>query len=399
MAGEGFLMKNIRANLRTYTLVLALLFFWLLFFSLTVHFDNEGLDLGYLSARNLSNLFRQMTVASFLSCGMVLVIVAGSIDLSVGKFAGFISVIVAVLQDDVWTKLIPGNVVMSAIFSVLIAIAFGILIGMLQGFIIAYLGVPSFIATLGFMNIFNGLILYVTGGKTIAANQPVFSFIGQGYLPILAGWGIALVVIVLLYLFMFMGRAKKVKYGIEVPKFTIDLIKTSLYSVFVVAFIAIVNQFEGMPFPVLLLAIFVVVISYISNNTRFGRYTYAIGGNKEAARLSGINIKKTLFSIFVLMGFLSAVSGIVLASYVGFGTTAAGQGYELDAIAACILGGTSTLGGEGTIMGAMVGSLIMTSLTNGLQFLDVKSAWQYVTKGTILILAVWADVALKKSSK
>ena len=146
----------------------------------------------------------------------------------------------------------------------------------------------------------------------------------------------------------------------------------------------------------LLLAIVAVVMSYISNNTRFGRYAYAIGGNREAARLSGVNIKRNVFLVFTLMGFLCGVGGVALASYVGYGTIAAGHGYELDAIASCILGGTSTLGGEGTIFGAMIGSLILTSLTTGLQIMNVQAAWQYLAKGIVLVLAVLADVYLKK---
>jgi D-xylose transport system permease protein len=147
----------------------------------------------------------------------------------------------------------------------------------------------------------------------------------------------------------------------------------------------------------LLLAIVAIIMAYISNNTRFGRYAYAIGGNREAARLSGINIRRSIFLIFVLMGLLSGVAGVVLASYVGYGTTAAGQGYELDAIASAILGGTSTLGGVGTIFGALIGSLIMSSLTTGLQMLNVAPAWQYLVKGAVLVLAVYADVSFKKN--
>ncbi len=164
----------------------------------------------------------------------------------------------------------------------------------------------------------------------------------------------------------------------------------------VLIFIYMVNKYNGLPIPVLLLMVTAVVMSYISNNTRFGRYSYAIGGNREAARLSGVNIRRTTFLIFIVMGILAGISGVVLASYVGFGTIAAGTGYELDAIAACILGGTSTLGGEGTILGAMVGGLIMASLTNGLQLLNAPAALQYVIKGIVLVLAVYLDVSLKK---
>ncbi|MEJ5313406.1 MAG: sugar ABC transporter permease, partial [Anaerolinea sp.] len=190
---------------------------------------------------------------------------------------------------------------------------------------------------------------------------------------------------------------RKRQYGFELSSLSLDILTTTFFSILVIVYVYIVNMYNGVQTPVLLLAITAVLMSYISSNTRFGRYAYAIGGNREAARLSGINIRKNIFMIFVLMGFLSGVSGIVLASYVGYGTIAAGTGYELDAIASCILGGTSTLGGVGTVFGAMIGSLIMTSLTNGLQMMNVQPAWQYLLKGIVLILAVYADVYFKKN--
>jgi D-xylose transport system permease protein len=165
----------------------------------------------------------------------------------------------------------------------------------------------------------------------------------------------------------------------------------------VFGYVGYVNQYQGVQLPVLILAIIAVIVAYVSNNTKFGRYTYAIGGNREAARLSGISIRGNAFAIFVLMGFLSGVSGVIMASYVGYGTIAAGTGYELFAIAACILGGTSTLGGAGTIFGAMIGSLIITSLTNGLQIMNVPSSWQYVLSGAVLVVAVYVDMVLKRN--
>jgi D-xylose transport system permease protein len=150
------------------------------------------------------------------------------------------------------------------------------------------------------------------------------------------------------------------------------------------------------PLLALILGAIALLMNYISRNTRFGRHAYGIGGNREAARLSGINIKASIFKVYVTMGLLMAVSGVALAAYVGSGTTAAGQGYELDVIAACILGGTSTLGGEGTVFGAVVGALIIQSLSNGLQMMNVNSNYQYLIKGLVLILAVFADIQLKK---
>lgn len=383
------LTKRMRANFQTYALVVAMVVIWIMFEILTAG--------SYLSAQNFSNLFRQMTVTAFLSVGMVLVIVTGNIDLSVGRLAGFVSVWVAYLQANTWYHLIPDQRLLAAVLSVIAGLGIGTLYGVLQGYIIAYLRVSAFIVTLGSMWILNGLILIRTAGKTIPANQPIFSAIGQGYLPLWAGWIIAGLVVALLIYMMFNGRARKVKYGFELPPFYMDLIKTVFFSLLVVGYVIYVNNYSGIQIPVLLLAVIAIVVSYMSNNTRFGRYAYAIGGNREAARLSGINIDRNIFLIFVLMGLLCAVSGIVLASYVGYGTIAAGTGYELDAIAACILGGTSTLGGVGTIFGAMIGSLIMASLTNGLQIMNVTAAWQYVLKGIVLVVAVYADVYFKKN--
>ncbi len=381
--------QKIRANLQTYAILVALMLIWG-YFSVTT-------DGRYVSAQNFSNLFRQMTVTSFLAVGMVLVIVTGNIDLSVGKLAGFVSVVVARMQADKWPEIFPNHELFTTGLSILIGLGVGTAVGMLQGYVIAYLKVPSFIVTLGAMWIFNGGILVVTRGKTIPANQPYFSEIAQGYLPDYAGWIISALVVLLLFYTMFNSRQKKTRYGFDLGPLYVDLLKTVLFAGLVVMYVSIVNRYNGIQVPVLILALVAAGMSYLSSNTRFGRYAYAIGGNREAARLSGVNTLQNVFSVFVLMGFLCGVGGIVLASYVGYGTIAAGQGYELDAIASCILGGTSTLGGEGTVFGAMVGSLIMTSLSNGLQIMNVEASWQYLLKGLVLVLAVYIDVTLRKN--
>ncbi len=385
------IMRQLRGNLQTYALVVAMIVIWGLFFALT-----GGT---YLSAQNFSNLFRQMVVTAILSVGMVLVIVTGNIDLSVGKLAGFVSVVVAYLQLRTWDQLIPGQPALAAVLSVIAGIGVGTLYGVAQGWIIAYLDVPAFIVTLGSMWILNGLILIRTEGKTLAANQDYFEFIGQGYLPdsYLLAFLLSCIIVIILFALMVYGRWQKSKYGFTLPSLLMDLLKTGFFGLLLTAYIFYVTSYKGLQFPVLILIFFAVVVAYISNNTKFGRHAYAIGGNREAARLSGINIKNNIFMVFVLMGFLCGVSGVVLASYVGYGTIAAGQGYELDAIAACILGGTSTLGGVGTIFGAMVGSLIMASLTNGLQVMNVPAAWQYVLKGLVLVIAVLGDVYMKRN--
>lgn len=382
--------QRFRKNIQTYIIIIALVVIWGVFAIIT-----KG---GYFMPQNISNLFRQMTVTGFLAVGMVLVMVTGGIDLSVGKLAGFVSVIAALFQRDVWFKLIPNEPVLSAVLTVFVSMLVGTLFGMYQAYVTAYLRVPAFIVTLGGMFILNGGILLATGGQTIAANQPGFSYIAQGYLKPTIGWILGIVVVAILVFLMFANRRTKKKYGFELKPFYQDLLRTAFFSFLVLLYVAIVNKYNGVQVPVLLLAITAIIVSYISTNTRFGRYAYAIGGNREAARLSGINIKKQLFLVFTLMGLLSGIGGVVLASYVGYGTIAAGQGYELDAIASCVLGGTSTLGGSGTIFGALVGALIMASLNTGLQMMNVAPAWQYVLRGLVLVVAVIVDVYFKKQN-
>ena len=213
------LIKQFRTNIQTYAIIVAMIFIWILFSIAT-----GGL---YISAQNISNLIRQMTVTSFLSVGMVLVIVTGNIDLSVGKVAGFVSVIVAQFQADIWNMILPDRPLLTTILSVIIGLAAGTLIGALQGYIISYLAVPSFIVTLGALWAFNGGILIVTQGKTIPANQPLFSWIGQGYLKPTAGWIVAAGVIVSLFYTMFNSRQKKRRYGFELSPLYLSLIHIS----------------------------------------------------------------------------------------------------------------------------------------------------------------------------
>ncbi len=392
------LAKRLGANLQTYGLIGAAILIWLFFAFLT-----NGTFLG---ARNISNLFRQMSVTAIMSVGMVLVIVTGGIDLSVGRLAGFVSVIVSMCQASLWPTLIPKILpdidpasiqLWTTILSVVIGLIVGALFGIYQGYIIAQLRVPAFIVTLGGLWALQGAIIIVTGGRTISAKQEVFLQIANGYLPTWAGAILAAVVTVFLFANMLLSRRRKLKYGFKLPSLYLDILKAAAFAAVVILYVYIVNQYNGVQSPVLILAIVAMVVNYVSNNTRFGRYAYAIGGNREAARLSGVNIRNNLFVIFVLMGILSGVAGVVLASYVGGGTPSAGGGMELDVIAACILGGTSTLGGEGTILGAMIGALIMATLTNGLQLMNMPNEWQYVIKAGVLILAVYTDVRLRRN--
>jgi D-xylose transport system permease protein len=384
-------LRGIGRNIQSFILIFAVVIIWAIFYVLT-----KG---SYLGSQNISNLFRQMSVTSLMSLGMLLVILTGGIDLSVGKLAGFVSVVVAYLQFNIWYTLLPNQVVLPAILSVICGLIVGLLFGALQGSIIAFGKLPSFIVTLGGQWLFNGLLLLVTQGKTIAANQPVFSTIGQGYIPPVWGWGIFVIIVAALLWNMFSGRRSKLKYGFQVRPLYLDLITVGVIVLVILAYVFSVNSYKGIPVPVMILAVAAVIMAFVVNNTRFGRYTYAYGGNNEAARLSGIDTKKLLFKIFMVMGGFAGLAGIVLASYVGYGTIAAGTGYELDVIAACILGGTSPLGGVGTIPGVLIGALVIASLTTGLQMLNVAPAWQYVVKAIILVAAVYLDVYFKTHRK
>jgi D-xylose transport system permease protein len=399
------LMATFRKNLRSYILIIALAVIWLGF----------GIaQPNYWSADHIQNIFTQMAIIAIMACGMVFVIVTGGIDLSVGFGHGFISVVAAAL---LYYQVIEnplaamgmsgiGLEVITALIVVVLCIALGVLIGMGQGAIIAFLAVPPFITTLGGFNIWKSGVLLVTQGKSLfISKNDTYKFIAQGLIPPSISYVIAVIVTVIMFLMLFQSRSRKQKYGIQLQSLAWELVRTAIFAIILWGYVLIVSRvfdpssdpsLRGVPFLVLILAVIAVLMSYISMNTRFGRYAYAIGGNREAARLSGINIKQSIFRIYITMGALMGVSGVALAAYVGSGTTSAGSGYELDVIASCILGGTSTLGGEGTVFGAIIGALIMQSLTNGLQMLNVNSNLQYMIKGFVLILAVWADITMKK---
>jgi len=399
------LIATFRKNIRSYILIIALALIWLSFGIATP---------AYWSADHIQNIFTQMAIIAIMACGMLFVIVLGGIDLSVGYGAGFISVVAAaLLYFEVIEKPLAamgmsghGLEVVTAIIVVVICLALSILIGMFQGAVIAYLAVPAFITTLGGMFIWKSGTLIVTQGKSLfISKNDTYKFIAQGFLPPIVGFSLAIIVIAAMFLNVFNSRARKQKYGIKLQNLGWELARTGIFSFMILAYVVIVNRsFDpsadpsicGVPFLVVLLGAIALLMHYVSTNTRFGRYAYAIGGNREAARLSGIDIKKSVYNVHVAMGLLMGVSGVALAAYVGSGTTGAGGGYELDVIASCILGGTSPLGGEGTIFGAMIGALIMQSLSNGLQMLNVNSNLQYMIKGFILILAVWADITMKK---
>jgi D-xylose transport system permease protein len=386
---------SIRHNAKQYTMFLALLAIWVIFAVLT-----QGV---FISSRNLSNLFVQTVTTAILAIGMVLVIVAGHIDLSVGSVLGFTGAVGAMLMVRFGWGVLP---------SVAVTLAAGLAVGAWHGFWIAYRKVPAFIVTLASMLAFRGLIIGITGGQTQGlemappAVADAFKRIGQGYVPtigaavqgrihdtslLLTAAFIAALVVVSLR-----RRAARLRYGFAVLPYGLELARIAAVSVLIGVFAMIMVRHLGLPWSVVLMLTLALVFSFIANNTTFGRHLYAIGGNPEAAKLSGIHIPRTTLALFLVQGVVIAIAGLVYTSRLGAATTSAGQNAELDAIAAAVIGGTSLLGGEGTIFGALVGALVMASLDNGMSLMNLDITYQYVVKGLILLVAVWVDMAQRK---
>ncbi|MBN1907610.1 MAG: sugar ABC transporter permease [Deltaproteobacteria bacterium] len=401
------IVDSLHANFRTYSMVIALVVIWILFSILT-----NGV---FFEPRNLSNLVRQSSLIAILAIGMVPVIVTGNIDLSIGSVVGFISIIVAYCQYFIFPGLLSGlfpsfeaqttflgistsmNGVISTLLSIIVALIVGLLVGLWHGALIAYLKIPAFIVTLGGYLAFRGGVLLVSGGRTISPVENTLVEIGQGYIPKNIGMILAILVVLCVFIFILWGRGQKFKYGFERYPITKDLFKASAISAIVLFYVMyIANGYEGIQNPVLIMVIILMIFTYLTNNTRFGRYIYAYGGNREATRLSGINTSFIIFKVYMLMGLLCAVCGVVLTGYVSAGTTSGGNLYELLTIAACVIGGTSLMGGEGSVAGAVVGALVMGSLNNGMDLLGWTNSKQWIIQGLVLIVAVYIDVVSKK---
>lgn len=340
----------------------------------------------YLSPRNISNLFRQTAITGILAIGMVFVIISGEIDLSVGSMMGLLGGAAAIL--DVWFGLpLPLTIVLT--------LGAGFLLGLWNGWWVAYRKVPSFIVTLAGMLAFRGILIGITDGTTVAPTSPEMGIIGQSYLPNMIGMMIGLGGLAMYFAWQQKRRVTRKQYGLPIPSASANLTKHAAIGVAVLAIIFILNDYRGVPTPVLLLAALLIAGTFIATKTQFGRRIYAIGGNLEASRLSGINVERTKLSVYAINGLLVAIAALILSSRLGAGSPSAGNIAELDAIAACVIGGTSMAGGVGTVIGAVIGAFIMASLDNGMSMMDVPTFWQYVVKGGILLLAVWMDSATK----
>ncbi|NIE55309.1 MULTISPECIES: sugar ABC transporter permease [unclassified Burkholderia] len=378
----GLPLRQIFARYKLLALLLAVVVIWTFFSVLT--------DGAFVTPRNVSNLLRQMSITGMLACGMVFVIIAGEIDLSVGSLLGLLGGVAAILDvNRHW----PVAATIPAV------LALGVLIGLFNGWWSTYRRVPSFIVGLGGMLAFRGILLGVTGGSTIAPVSDGFVFIGQGYLPRLVGDGLAILLFGLVLLLVVRQRATRRRYRLAVAPRWQDVAKVVGAGAVLFAFVATLDRYGGIPVPVLLLLVLLGAFTWIATQTVFGRRIYAVGSNLEATRLSGVDTDRVKLAIFALMGLMCAFAGLVNTARLAAGSPSAGTMGELDAIAACFIGGTSMRGGSGTVYGALIGALVMASLDNGMSMLDVDAYWQMIVKGAVLVLAVWIDVVSRSNRR
>ncbi len=359
------------------------------------HVMSDGI---FLMPENLYNIAQQTAVVGIVSTVMVLVIVARHIDLSVGSVMGFVGVLIAYLQyTSGW----------SWQASVLAGLALALLVSVYQGGLTAVLGVPSFVVTLGGLMSFRGAAFLVADGKTQPVSDEFFLTLGGGYdgaIGTSASWVLGIVVCVGLLVRMLLKRRAKAQHEMPQQPLGIDLLMVALPAALLLLFVAAMTGYQipnkadaqGIPVPVLIWAAVAGVLSFIVHRTRFGRYVYAMGGNPDAAALVGIPVKKVTLMLFALLGVLITVAAVVSVARLNAGTNSLGTGMELYVIAAAVIGGTALAGGSGSILGSVLGALIMQSLDSGLLLLDVAIGKRMVIIGQVLIVAVVFDVLYRK---
>lgn len=380
------LFKN---NIREYGMLIALIVVMIFFYFVT-----DGI---LMKPINITNLVLQNSYVIIMALGMLLIIVAGWIDLSVGSVAAFVGAIAGVMivkWDWNWGLVIA------------ICIAIGGLIGAWQGYWVAYLKIPAFIVTLAGMLIFRGLTLVMVRGEAIGPFPEGFRNISGGYIPDFFHYEgfhmttivVGVIVSILLIVSDMRTRNNQKKYGFEVTPISFFIVKQVLITAAVLGFCYLMASYKGIPNLLVIMFPLVSIYSFITTQTVIGRRIYALGGNEKAARLSGVNTQRLVFLTFVNMGALAALAGTVVASRLNSSTPNAGEGFELDVIAACFIGGASASGGIGKVIGAVVGAFLVGVLNNGMSILGVGIDWQKVVKGLVLLLAVLFDVYNKSKS-
>ena len=382
--------KLLRENIREYGMFIAL-FIIMGVFAITT----KGL---FISSRNLVNLVNQTGYIAVLAVGMTLVIVIRHIDLSVGFLAGFLGAVAAIAMVS-WN--LPVYIVIPLVM------VFGILAGLVTSFLVAQLGIPSFVATLaGWLGYRGALQLITISTGTIIIPNDTFNAMGNGFIPDIPDIGIlpdkhkvtlilGLIAIILFILSELNNRKKMIKNQFEVSSIAMFALKLVFISGLVGGIAWILAGYQGLSWTAVVILIVVAFYDFITSKTVLGRHIYAVGGNPEAAELSGISVKRITHVVFASMGMLSALSGMLFAARLRSATTTAGTLFELDAIAAAFVGGVSAAGGVGRVMGSLIGALVMTSLTSGMNLMGIDISYQYIVRAGVLVAAVIFDVATR----
>jgi putative multiple sugar transport system permease protein len=374
----------IKQNIREYGMYIALVVIMLTFSIAT-----DGL---FMSSRNISNLINMTGYIAVLAVGMTLVIVIRHIDLSVGFLAGFLGAVAAIML----TKM--GMPVWATILIVLIL---GALIGTITGLLVAKVGIPSFVATLAGWLIFRGALLRVTSSTgTIIIPNKGYNAIGNGFIPDIAHvqgvHTLTLILGAMAICFYIWGEIKKrknkLRYDFEVLSKLMFVVKLIFVSAIITYITTILAGYNGLSWTVVIVIAVVFIYNFVTNQTVLGRHIYAVGGNPDAAKLSGINVEKITLIVFASMGMLAALSGILFSARLQSATTTAGTLFEMDAIAAAYVGGVSAAGGVGKVTGSIIGALVMSSLISGMNLMGVDISYQYIIRGAVLAIAVIFDV-------
>lgn len=379
----------------------------------------------FLTPRNLWNLSVQTASVAVMACGMVLVIVTRNIDLSVGSMLGFVGMVIGLVQARLLPDLIGFEHPATWLIAIAAAVVLGGVIGLFQGALIAYLAIPSFIVTLGGLLVWRGSAWWVTQGQTIAPMDSRFRPLGggiEGAIGTSASWAIGLVICALILVAIVFTRRRRKRYGFALRPLWAEIALAALACGTVIGSVLIANAYllpagvarrlteaqggtwpegglaigHGLAVPVLLALAVGVAMSFLATRLRFGRYVFAIGGNPEAAQLSGVNTRKVLMLVYGLMGALVGIAACISTARLNAATNSAGQLDELYVIAAAVIGGTSLAGGVGTIVGAMLGALVMQSLQSGMVLIGVDTPLQNIVVGIVLVLAVWLDGLYRK---
>lgn len=378
----------LKKNIRQYGMFIALFVIMITFSFLT-----GGT---FLSPRNLSNLINSTGYIAVLTIGMTLILIIRHIDLSVGYVAGFLGAVVALL---ITVSNLP------VFLSIIIVLLIGLLIGLFYGFLVGKMDIPAFVVSLAGMLVFRGALMLATQRTgTIIIPQKSFNDIGNGFIPDLKilpelhfiTLAIGILAIVLYIINEINNRNNKKKYNFEVLSNSMFLSKLLFVSILVFYITFMLASYRGFSWTVVIVVFVTGIYHFITTKTVLGRHIYAIGGNPEAAKLSGINVKKVTTIVFASMSMLSALSGILYTSRLQSATTTAGVGFELDAIAAAYVGGVSTSGGVGKVTGSIIGALVMASLRNGMDLMGVDISYQYIIRGIILVAAVIFDVITRR---